>query len=363
MPLTLRGNMSDDVDKKSRTALVTTGGLLVAAGLGILTPGLKDAFLAGLNKWFRLNLYLDAPPWAGGLLLALGLILLLVAFIGQDRLERGLVRLSNGPGATVGTFLAIKHVGFAPAVRDLRKAELPSGMARRDLRHLEVDVSLELGSAPLQIEAALAKQLRMPDQIGAILGVNPDADLGYCGIVQAPFQLLAGYQLASWLRLQSFEWHRHEQRWVPLANGAGADLKVATRTEALGGGTDLAIAVEVSYPIAAAEIAASVPAAGRLVRLGVAAPSLDCVTHEGQAAELARQFREALDAARTLPAGARVHVFCAASMSVGFALGRMVSRTLHPPVVVYAYDRNAAKPYPWGIEINGAPGAGQVVRN
>ena len=144
---------------------------------------------------------------------------------------------------------------------------------------------------------------------------------------------------------------------------AGADLVVSMRDEALGAGADVAIAVEVSYPIAADEITASVSESGRLIRVGVAAPALDCITHEGQVAEIARQFRAALDGTRTLAPGARVHVFCSAPMSVGFALGRMVSRTLHPPVRVYAYDRNAAKPYPWGLEVNGAPGPGQAVRN
>lgn len=355
--------MSDDIDARTRVALATFGGALTAAGIGIVSPGLQDVVLAGLNKRFHLGLYLEAPPWAGALMIACGAIVLLMTFLGQGRLERALVRLFNGRGSSIGTFLAVRHVGFAPAVRHIQQDELPAGMARRDLRHLDLDLSLELGTTPPQVEAALARQLRMPDRITAILGVNPDADLGYCGIVQAPFQILAGHQLASWLRLQSFEWHRHDQKWVPLASGAGPDIKAATRAEALGIGADVAIAIEVSYAIAAVEIAASVPDLGQLIRIGVPTPALDCVTHEGQVAELARQFRAALDGARRLPPGARVHVFCSAPMSVGFALGRMISRTLHPPVRVYAYDRNAAKPYSRGVEVNGAPGPGQVVRN
>jgi hypothetical protein len=236
-------------------------------------------------------------------------------------------------------------------------------LARRELQHLTVDLSLELASTPPSLEAALAKQLRMPDQVAALLGVNPTADLGYCGIVQAPFQLLAGHQLASWTRLRGFEWHRHDHRWVPLPPGAGPDLGVNTRSDVVGSGPDFAIAVEVSYAIDAAQILTSTPGVGSIVRVAVSTPALDCVTHEGQIAELARQFRAVLDGTRTLAGGAKVHVFCTAPMSVGFALGRMVSRTLHPRVRVYAYDRNAAKPYPWGIEINAAPGLGQIVRN
>lgn len=355
--------MTDDGDKKSRVALGGFGSVLAIAGVGIVSPGFKDAVLAALNRRFNLDLYLNAPPWAGGVMIAIGALLLIVAFFGQGRLERALIRVFDGRGSSIGTFLAIKHVGFAPSVRDLRADELPADLARRDLQHLSVDLSLELAATPPSLEAALSKQLRLPDQVAALLGVNPTADLGYCGIVQAPFQLLAGHQLASWTRMRSFEWHRHDHCWVPLPPGAGSDLGVSTRTESVGLGADVAIAVEVSYAIDTAQIAASTPGVGSIVRVAVSAPALDCVTHEGQVAELARQFRAALDGTRTLAGGANVHVFCTAPMSVGFALGRMVSRTLHPPVRVYAYDRNAAKPYPWGVEINAVPGLGQIVRN
>jgi len=356
-------DMNDDADSKSRIGLGSIGGLSATTGLSILSPGVKDAILSRVNQIFDLKLYLEVPPWAGAVLLALGVVLLILAFIGQGRLDRASVWIRDGRGASVGTFLAVKHDGFFPLVRKISQDELPSDMRRRDLRHLDIDLSHDLSIDPPALEAALVKQLRMPDQINAILGVTPDADLGYCGIIQAPFQLLAGYQLASWLRLRCFEWHRHDQRWIALTSGTGSDLCVAKTAEQLGVGADIAIAVEVSYAIDSNDIMASVPAVGQLVRVRVAVPELDCITHEGQVVEIARQFRTALDGARGLPAGAHVHVFCSAPMSVGFALGRMISRTLHPPVRAYAYDRKANKPYPWGLEVNGTPSAGRVVRN
>jgi hypothetical protein len=355
--------MSDGEDFKSRRAIVTFGGVAGVAGVSILLPGLKEAILAGLNSFFHLHLNLDAPPWVGVTLLAVAVVFLSAAFMGQSRIERAFVRVFDRRGSSVGTFLAVKHIGFAPAVRDIQRQELAADLSRRDLRHLHVDLTTDLNTSPPSLEAALAKQLRMPDQITAILGVNPDADLAYCGIVQAPFQLLAGYQLSSWVRLRLFEWHRHEHRWVALQPGPGTDLGVTTQIDPLGPGGDVAIAVEVSYVIADSDIAASVPDVGRIVRVRVAAPVLDCITHEGQVEKIARQFRAALDETCGLALGARVHVCCAAPMSVGIALGRMVSRTLHPPVRAYAYDRSAPKPYAWGIEVNGAPGSGQIVRS
>lgn len=354
--------MPDDVDVWARRALGTFGAVATGAGIGIVSPAVKEAVLSFLNHRYELKLF-DAPPWMGWTLIGIGLVALLLSFIGQARLERMITFIFNGRGSTVGTFLTVKHTGFVPAVRDIKTAELPPVFSRRDLRHLPIDLGPDLALSPPAVEAALARQLRMPDQIVTMLGVDPTTDLGYCGIVQAPFQLLAGHQLMSWTHVRTFEWDRHVNRWTTLTSGPGPDLGVTTTTATLAVGADVAIAVEVSYAIADAEMLMSVPAIGRIVRVKVATPALDTVTHDGQVTAIARAFRDALDATRSISAGARVHVFCSAPMSVGFALGRMVSRTLHPPVRAYAYDRTAAKPYSWGIEINAASGAAMVVRN
>lgn len=348
--------MALSADTKTRLSAGGFGALCGGAGVGILSPGFKDAGLAEVNRVLHLQMELDPPQWAAWVLIPIGIMFLLLAFVGQER-------IFNRHGATVGTFLAIKHLGFKPAVRDIRRDELPAKFSRRDLRYLTIDLASDLATAPPRLEMAIEQQLRMPADISALLGVNPGVDLAYCGIVQAPFQFLAGYQLSSWARIRNFEWQRHDQCWTVLQEGAGPDLGVSTQTVAVGPGPDMGIAIEVSYDIAAAEIVASVVTIGNLMRVRVAAPLLDCVSHEEQVGEIARQFRAVLDAGRALPAGARIHVFCSAPVSVGFALGRMVSRTLHPPVCVYAYDRAAAKPYPWGVEINGTPGTGQIVRN
>jgi len=289
--------------------------------------------------------------------------MLVLAFFGPARVERALVHVV-GASRSKGAVVAIKEIGFAPAVRDLNREELPPHLNGRQVQHLVIDVSHELSANPPQVEAALAKQLRLPDQVAALRGAQPGAELAFCGIVQAPFQLLAGYQLSTWVTTQAFEWNRHTHNWQALEAGEGQDLKPATKVQVVGAGGDVAIAIEVSFSISTADIVGSVAGLSEIVRIGPAQARLDCVTHEGQVTALARQFRATLDRLHSrLVAGARVHVFVAAPMSVGFGLGRMVSRTVHPPVIAYAYDRNAQRPYRWGLFINASTPAQQVVWN
>lgn len=355
--------MPDAGDGLARRGLGGGGALLLAGGLSILSPGWKDAALAFLNRKFDLDLYLDVPPLVGGVLVFTGVAFLLLAFFGPARLSRAAAHFF-GASRRAGPVVALREIGFAPAVRSITPEELPPRLAGRELQHLVVDVSHELSANPPQLQTALEKQLRVADQIAGLLGAQPDAQLALCGIIQAPFQFLVGHQLSTWVGAQVFEWDRHAHRWQALQGGNGPDLQAASRAEAVGQGADVAIAIEVSFAISTADIIRSVPALMEIVRIGPANPRLDCVTHEGQVTALARLFRAELDRLHAqLPGGARVHVFVAAPMSVGFGLGRMISRTLHPPVGVYAYVRNAQPPYRWGLDVNTPAGAPQVLWN
>jgi len=240
--------MSEDGDGHARKGLGVGGALLLASGLSILNPAWKDAALAFLNRTFDLDLYLEAPPFVGGILVFVGAAFLLLTFFGPARLSRAAAHLS-GASRPAGPVVALKEIGFAPAVRNLTPEELPPRLSGRELQHLVVDVSHELSANPPQLEAALEKQLRVPEQIAALRGVQPGAELAFCGIVQAPFQFLAGYQLSTWVGAQAFEWDRHAHRWQALQAGNGPDLQVSSRDEAVGQGADTAIAIEVSFAI------------------------------------------------------------------------------------------------------------------
>lgn len=356
--------MTEPAETVTRRSLASVGTLLVVGGLAVIVPGLKDGALALLNKLLDLHLYLEAPPWVGGTLIGVGLLLMLMAFFGQALIARGLTRLFNGRSSVDGTLIVLKHIGFSPAVRDIRQDELPKPFRQRDVRHMVIDLSHEMGAKPPRLRAALLKQLRVTGQVSAMLDVQPTLDLAYCGIAHVPFQLLAGFQLSTWVAVHSFEWDRHEHRWKSLLQGSGADLGLTVRSERVGSGSDFAIAVQVSYQIAAQDISASVEAVGEIIHISCAQPTLDCVTHKGQVSAVARLFRDQLDDLHgRLRDGQKVHVFCAAPMSIGFGIGRLISQTLHAPVVAYAYQAGGSPPYGWGLHINTSQQSQQIVRN
>jgi len=334
---------------------------MAALGLGILVPGLKDVLIAFLDRTFDLHLY-NAPPKVGWLLLGGGIILLAVAFVGVDRVWNWLEHRTGMTGWNKAAVVVLQQTGFDSNQRDLRSDELPPKLAGRAIRTVRADLSPHLRRSPPDVDRALEDQSRIPDRLtGAKTGPG-ETQLAYCGIVQAPFQILAGYQLAAWPAVLNFDWDRQRQRWWSLDEGDGPDLLIALRSEPVPDGRTLAIAIEVSYSISTAAILQTIQTIGEIVRIGPVAPVLDVLTHNGQVQAIASAFRGALDEARErYGAGHDVHVFCAAPMSVGFALGRQISRTLDGPVTAYAYDVQSTPHYPWGLVVNARPSA-HVVR-
>jgi hypothetical protein len=345
-----------DDDRQGRGAITVAGGAAFATGLGILAPGFKDLFLSLLNAVLNTDLY-ELPAPLGWVLLLLGILLLLLGYLGPSRM----FSLIGGPsGKPADDLLVLRHIGFRPPVRTPTAQEAALNGSARRVIDFPIDLGVKLQGGDL--DGALADhEVRMTD-LEAVRAAQPEAGLAYAGIVQAPFQILAGYRLSTWVAASLMEWNRVDHGWTALAPGGGPDLGVTTTEEAVGAGGDVGVAVQISFPVAAAAVVASVPAVGRLIRIGLPVPRLDAVTHVGQANYIAAECRRVLDALASEGCAGRVHLFIAGPMSVGFRVGQLISRTLHPLIHVYAYSLNSQPPYPWGLVINPPAGGPTVVR-
>lgn len=345
-------------DALARRWMGGAGTAAFAGGLGVIVPGWNDLIFAYINRIFGTSLY-ELPPFLGWVLIILGSLMLVGAFLGPSRIER----LFGGSRAAArsGSLIFLRHIGFWPAVRAPRSDELAGPDGDPEIIDFPIDLGVSLQAG--HIDQALADHQARIAILEMMRAAHPQAGLAYGGIAQAPFQVLAGYRLSSWGAVSLLEWDRGEHRWNALRQGQGPNIGLARSDENIGPGRDVAIALEISYPIATPDIAASVPALGRVVRLSLAPPRLDAISHMGQATEIAVTTRAILDEfAPQLRGGGQIHLFIAGPMSVGFRVGQLVSRTLHPSVYTYAYTMNSNPPYGWGLLINPASGGPVVVR-
>ncbi|MBC9207085.1 SAVED domain-containing protein [Roseomonas aerophila] len=349
---------TEEAPTGSRT-LTLTGVTLVAAGLALMSPGFKDALLSAVNKAFDLGLSLDAPWWTGVPLVAAGVWLLVPLFVRQ-------LRDARRPDEPARAFLALRHVSLDLSLPPkLEEVSIPGWLGRRYLRHADCDQTRCLSLGATKLTRALSIQEDAFNEITVQRRNDDRLAVGYYGVAHVPLQILAGHTATTAVRAALFELDRPNSTWRELAQGKGSNLGVRMQpSPSAEPPVSAVIRVAVSYGIPLADVSEVVSGPFDEFLITVAEPKRDIITHYGQVEAIADAFRDALDSALgRVPKGGIIHVFAAVPMCVGFSLGRMITKTLHPEVVAYNYSAQSTPRYAWGIRINvNDLGRRQVVR-
>jgi hypothetical protein len=313
---------------------------MVAVGLALISPGLKDAALSFLNKTFKLGLSLDTPWWIGACLVAIGVIIFIIGFLTDLRTDPG-------------RFIAIRHQSFKPLTAQLPNESLPKRLRKRKIVPLSCDQSNFLSGGVCDPIGAVRQQQQLANEIVANLKTDPAAVLGYYGIVHIPLQFLAGCSVSTHPKVALFELDRETSSWRELENGSGADLGVrVTRTTNPEFPIACAIRIAVSYPVKTSDVDEVVTTPYRDYSISIANPTIDAVRTYDQVNALVEALRRTLDEIHNeLPSNLVVHLFYSGPVSVGFSLGRTISRTIHNRVIVYNYTSSTTPAYAWGVEV------------
>jgi hypothetical protein len=327
------------------TALGKIAILCATAGIGIITGTVDAVIKAAWERFFHTPLPLpDTPIWGGCLLLASGIAL---AVYGH--------RQSLPRATTAHRIVAIKHMSMERIAVDLTSEMMPPALAGASPQTVEIDQTPHYRNGTLAIEAAVAGQEDLPTQVAAMVRAMPDATFAYFGKAHIPLSIMAGHSLSTGTKVIFFELGRDSMaRWVPLAGTGGPDLGI----QVFPGGqpqdaTDAIIRVSVSYPVSLEDIAGAAPNGAKEWHLTIERPKLDPVTSAEQVAAVAMRFRAILDDVKANhPSVRRIHVFCAAPMSVCFAMGQQITKTIHATVLVYNFVGGATPKYPWALAIN-----------
>jgi hypothetical protein len=223
------------------------------------------------------------------------------------------------------------------------------------VKHIDCDQSAFLSGGSVDPVGAVRQQMRMAADLAAVRRADPDTTFGYYGIVHVPLQFLAGCSVSTFPETALFELNRATNRWRELAAGAHPDVGLTVETLAKpADAVAVVIRIAVSYEIPLTDVADVVTGPFDDIRIAIARPRIDAITHYSQIEIIAAAFRSVLDDLHARVAKAQtVHVFYAGPVSLGFSLGRRISRTIHHRVVVYNYTARTNPRYAWGLEVNG----------
>jgi len=315
--------------------------VLVLTGVTILSPGFRDAILSFLNKSFSLGLSLDAPWWIGLPVIASGIA---VYVFGESQIQ---------PPA--GIFVAIRHQSFEFLAGRLAKDSLPDRLKQYKIQHIECDHSLFLTNGNCDpIGAIRYQQSQLTNDILALIRINPEVAIGYYGIVHIPLQFCAGYAVSTWPKILLFELDRNRNCWYELAAKNAQKLNLSVRNISRPpNATAIVIKIAISFDISKEDVDDVVPQPYEAIQIEIENRRIDAVTHYEQVSEICNAFRRVLDELHNRVNKSQiVHVFYAGSVSLGFSLGRRISKTIHHQVIVYNYTAHTKPCYAWGILIN-----------
>lgn len=235
--------------------------------------------------------------------------------------------------------------------------DLSKALKNSKIHHKDIDQSqfykngiLQGPDVALQVQSAAATEMK------TLLSASPQARFVYYGKAHIPLVLTLGYQMQG-SSVLLFELDRLDGHWHGVENEKKAALDVIIeRSGAAQPEGDAVIRISISYPVSEAEILPIVPAPHADIHIKIGQPRIDAIKNREQVDAIADAFRVALDELKIsdIPP-TRIHVFCAAPMSVVFAVGRRISPTIHPPVCVYNYTAATSPRYAWGVQLNGLP--------
>lgn len=232
---------------------------------------------------------------------------------------------------------------------------LPSELAELEIIEILIDQTEFYVNGRLidPIKAAQC-QINLPQRLAKLLDIRHNTKIAYYGIAHIPLLFLAGYQLSTKQQIYLFEHNRRTDYWDQLQiGGRYPEIKIDGMPASLDlVKGEVVIRISISYPVTLEAIAGIVPEPIASLHFRVNQPRLDIVTSQEQLMQYSKSFREMLDEIHhKLPNTERIHLFYAGPTTLAFNFGRLISKTIHPKIVIYNYFSKDSPRYAWGLEI------------
>jgi transcriptional regulator with XRE-family HTH domain len=278
---------------------------------------------------------------------------------GQQSIVRA--EMSNGPVVSGGTqrepatLVVIRHQSMEIVPQKAVLASLSGAYPHYRIIEVVIDqCDLFHGNKLSDPREASRRQAEIARQIAELLIGHPEAEVVYYGIAHIPLHFLAGFQISNREQLTLFDFDRHRRTWDQLQRpGDMAQLRVSGLPPRVRpGGGDVVVRVSIVHRVTAEVIAEVIPSPMASIHLALKQPRADVVTSEQHIREYGRIFRQTMDAIHErLPEASGIHVFFAGPASLAFYCGQLVSKTIHPRVIVYNYTGQDVPRYSWGLDL------------
>lgn len=174
-----------------------------------------------------------------------------------------------------------------------------------------------------------------------------DVTLVYGGLTSVPMTFLTGVVFDDEGNIVVMDWDRTREEWRSLDSADDGQRFIVEGLDDIEASKDVVLAVSVSYLVRTENIATTFD--HPIVRLTLP----DVTSSHWSASKQSALTQQFYDTAKLLEGKgvATIHVILAAQNSVAFNLGRRYDKRNLPSVVVYQFEADAQKKYPWGVRM------------
>ncbi|ACC85234.1 SAV_2336 N-terminal domain-related protein [Nostoc punctiforme] len=253
------------------------------------------------------------------------------------------------------TFFAIRHHSFELLTGLISKEDLPHNIRDYKIQHIEFDQSSFYIGGICDPSSAVKQNDKFINGFLKLFKANSEGKIGYYGIVHIPLQFCVGYAFSTWPKVFLFELDRNTNCWYQLASSDSPEIELNVIISRVKNPVAVAIRIAISFDILKSDVddVLSQPYEDILIQIGKR--RIDAISHYSQVNKICQAFRQVLDDLHNrLDKSLVVHIFYTGPVSLGFSLGRRISRTIHHQVIVYNYTAHTQPRYAWGIKINGS---------
>jgi hypothetical protein len=181
--------------------------------------------------------------------------------------------------------------------------------------------------------------------------INNSDMFGYMGISHTPLALRAGYKIGDETRFKLFHKKRKLDYYEELDNSESyTPIKIEHRN-IKENSKELIVTISTTFQIQDNELAVIHPEKKSIIKFKTDEMGFDVITSRKQVDEyldfIFKEIRKVSKEKRI----AKIHMVISSSVAFTFALGQGLSKYYDPEVIIYHFDINNPKKYPWGVSL------------
>lgn len=181
--------------------------------------------------------------------------------------------------------------------------------------------------------------------------INNNDKYGYMGISHTPLILRAGYHIGDETKFVMFHKKRNLDYYEEL-NDSESYIPIKIEQKNIKEGcNELIVAISTTFPIQDNQLFILQPENKSIIKFKTDELGFDVITSRKQAEEyisfILREVRQVVSDKGIV----KIHMAISSSVAFTFALGQALSSNYDPEIIIYHFDTNNPKKYPWGVSL------------